>query len=97
MNFGCTTWKFVNKEKKRTQFFAIRTSSNTREEKKLSPAGAGAGIEPKLTRVESGELCCSLSFALWGVSKAHLHVTHLQRVSKCGVGIRGVDNKKHKG
>jgi len=40
--------------------FAIRTLSNTRE--KLSPAAAG--IEQKLTRVESGALLPLLCFAL---------------------------------
>ncbi len=61
MNFVALLENLSTRRKQNT-IFATRTSSNTREEKKLSPAAA-AGIEPKLTRVESGELC-SAPFAL---------------------------------
>lgn len=60
MNFVALHENLSTRRKKQHNFFAIRTSSNTRE--KLSPA-AGAGIEPKLTRVEkSGALLSPLCF-----------------------------------
>ncbi len=97
----CTTWKFVNKEKTTQFFFANKNFVNTREK-----AVTCCWCWDRAKTDKSGEEWCSAPpFALWGVfkgwgvSKAHLHVTHLQRrISKCGLGIGGSwEQKKHKG